>query len=133
MTTNSPRKPKLNKKGNDVRMNINNKYYETSTPYPERPTKPRLPIDHTAIIAKEYALELSYYERLQNVYKEKIKEYNADSSCLMDEYKLDILRDCKLSDHPARHKAYSMAWERGRSSGLMNVLAELEELADLLL
>lgn len=133
MATNPPKKQKLNKKWDDIRMNINKKYYETSIPYPDRPVKPHLLIDHSALEAREYAFQLAYYERLQIVYKIKVKEYNTDSHRLMNEYKLDALRECELSDHPARHKAYSMAWGRGCSDGLMNVLTELEELADLLL
>lgn len=37
-----------------------------------------------------------------------------------------------LANHPKFTKAYSMAWERGHSSGLVEVLINFDDLAELL-
>jgi hypothetical protein len=74
MTAKPPRTHKPKKRWDDVRMNINNKYYEVNIPYPKKPVKPFLPLKHGSVEAKEYALQLNYYERLEVVYYSRKKE-----------------------------------------------------------
>jgi hypothetical protein len=61
---------------------------------------------------------------------------NIDNGDYDDDYcqfKLDCLECVGLSDHHRADRAWSMAWERGHSSGLYDVLGELQDLATLLI
>jgi hypothetical protein len=74
---------------------------------------------------------------------ERLKKYNSDdvkAKCEVGYYRdhpenfsEEVIEYVGLKGHPKAGKAFSMAYERGHSSGHFSVLSELEELAQLLL
>lgn len=50
-----------------------------------------------------------------------------------DNFSADAIDYCGLKGHPKADKAFSMAYDRGHSSGYSEILQELERLAELLL
>ena len=46
--------------------------------------------------------------------------------------KTDLEHAYSLQNHPKRNDLFTMAWERGHSSGINEVISEYDDLADLL-
>lgn len=66
-------------------------------------------------------------------YKAAKRAYDAETRRLTDLFKADALDEVGLTGHPKAEKAWELAWDRGKSPGLTEVLGNLEELAELLL
>lgn len=110
--------------------------YKNKLPYPKAPEKPALllkkagdltlaEIDSLKQVTEEYGLALAAYATAR-------EEYNQEEQRLQTKFREDALEYAGLKDHPKANKAYWMAWERGHSGGLGDVLSELEDIADLL-
>jgi len=118
-------------------MNIDK--YKNTMEYPQRPKSicncgepfsstrpPNYCSECGEPLADEYNAKIEQYKELK-------KQYNEQTDRLEELFKADALEECGLTGHTKADKAYSMAWERGHSDGLMHVYYELEELAELLL
>jgi hypothetical protein len=119
-------------KTDNIRDNIANGYYEPKRPYPPPPVKPCLIMDHTSGDAAKYASDLALYEVKMESYKQHMIGYRSEERRLSEEFKSDAILDCGLQNNKGRHRAFSMARDRGNSTGLGSILDELEELTVLL-
>jgi len=107
--------------------------YEPDMDYPKRPKKPLLEKNHTSASALEYAKNLTVYENEMIIHNAEVKKYNQKKNECMGNFRKDVLEYCGIDPmHPKADKAYAMAWDRGKSSGLHEVVSNLEELAELL-
>lgn len=116
----------------DLRDRIKDNEFEPAMEYPASPVKPRLNLKHTSQEVELYAGLLKDFESKLLDYKELKKRYNQVERKLYDIFKEECLKDCGIADHPNAGKAWSMAWQRGKSEGNMAVLYELEELSTLM-
>lgn len=69
--------------------------------------------------------------------KDTRKEYNEQLRLKMKKFKSDLLSEigfegCSPMKEEGNNALYSMAWERGHSSGLADVVFEAEQLSDLI-
>ena len=107
--------------------------YEPDMELPSKPKKPFLSREHTSIQALEYAEELVVYEQEIYKYNEEIKKYRQEQREHLAQFKKDAIEYCAIDAmHPRVDRAYAIAWDRGKSAGLHEVVNELEELAELL-
>jgi hypothetical protein len=79
----------------------------------------------------EYPLPSKY--NTKEAFREARKEHHQETYRLEAMFKADALDETGLTGHPKAEKAWALAWDRGHSSGLYEVLGNLQELADLLL
>jgi hypothetical protein len=63
---------------------------------------------------------------------EERRKWHSELSRLEQEFKRDALEECGILGHPKADLAYAKAWDRGHSSGLHEVLYELQDLAELI-
>ena len=68
-----------------------------------------------------------------DAYKVAMSAYRESASKIAEQFMTDALTECNLIDHAKASKAFSMAYDRGHSSGFECILCELEDLAELLL
>lgn len=107
--------------------------YEPEMEYPKQPKKPYLAKGHTSIQALEYAEELVVYEQEIEKYKKEMAKYRQKQNECHAQFRKDALEYAGIDAmHPKADRAFSMAWDRGHSSGLHEVVQNLEELAELL-
>lgn len=66
------------------------------------------------------------------VYKAQLKLYNAEESRLYEEFQQDLFEDYGVSDNPKRFKCFTLAWERGHSSGYSEVHGVFGDLVELI-
>lgn len=59
------------------------------------------------------------------------KEYNEQERLLMKQFKADLLSEIGFDNVEGNNALFNMAWENGHSCGLLNVVFEAEQLADL--
>ena len=59
--------------------------------------------------------------------------YHEELNRLMERFKADALEEVKLTGHKNADKIWDKAWSDSHADGLMSVLQQLEELADLVL
>jgi hypothetical protein len=104
-------------------------YHQTP---PVRPRKPMLSRNHTSSEAESYAGHLKDYEKEMAEYQDNMKAYRAHKGKLLEKFKLAALDHCGIATHPKAGRAWSMAWDRSSSDGLIGVLETLEELSDLM-
>ena len=100
-------------------------YFNTKVPYPKKEDFP------TKINCKECGHEHENDEGIAN-YKEAMRNYRDDHNRLQNLFRYVAIVDCGLKDNPKADKAYSMAWDRGHSSGYYEVLQNLEDLSELI-
>ena len=105
--------------------------YNIRLPYPARPS--RAFKDLYSLNPKEAAEEVTKYQVAEATYRTKMKEYVQEEERLRNLFKADAIKEAGLEGHPRAHKAYSMAWQRGHSSGYSDVMSALYEFAELLL
>ena len=65
-------------------------------------------------------------------YHDDMRKYRDDQARLFQLFKYAALTYCDIAFHPKADKAFSMAWDKGHSSGYYEVLNELEILAELM-
>ena len=64
-------------------------------------------------------------------FKAAREEYNAETSRLMEQFRLDTLEDLGLPDDVFTRKLLSLAWEDGHSGGLSEVYNHMIDFTDL--
>jgi len=116
----------------DIVKAIQEGYYESKVPYPgSKPLKPK------PLLGKEYnelnKKALKIYEGLISEHNEKVLVYRKEQARLAKEFREDALEYVGLTGHLKADKAFELAWDKGHSSGLYEVLTNLEELAELLI
>jgi hypothetical protein len=98
--------------------------------YPNRPEKPKR---ENFKNNESYGKALDDYENGAMVdYKLAVKTYHLFEGEILKEFKEELLKRLGLEGHPRANKLYEMAWERGHSSGLSEVVYSAESLAELL-
>jgi predicted RNase H-like nuclease (RuvC/YqgF family) len=107
---------------------------ENHIDWPERPVKPRLASNHSAVDAKQYTKDLEKYETANASYKvelSKIQEHNSDMDSELEIFMKEASGLNKHVPEEKRGKLWSKAWEDGHSSGYSDVYTHLCELVDL--
>ncbi len=108
-------------------------YYSTPrVAYPDSPVKPYMTKTHTAAQAKEYAEKLEQYESEMPSYKSGKDAYYREEQLLLLEFKTDLFEKHGVTDNPKRENCYSIAWERGHSSGLGEVMNYFSDFVELI-
>ena len=117
--------------------------YDTKLPYPEKPKKPiksGTNADSTAFI--NYGHELALWESKDAEYLEARRIWVADQTRLEGEFRDDLLIELGLAarlpdgqvqvTHPKAALLFNKAWDRGHSSGFVEVFHAAQDLAELL-
>ena len=65
-------------------------------------------------------------------YKNATHEYRKENGRLFEEFKKDLFADLDITDNPKAEKLFSIAWEKGHSSGYREVYNEALDLVDLI-
>lgn len=60
------------------------------------------------------------------------KEYYEEDSRCYNQFKQDLFEEYSVINNPKAEKCFSMAWERGHSSGYKAVVNEFDELVELI-
>ena len=97
--------------------------------YPEKPVKPRLERNPTAIEARAFADALEEYEREFKAYQEDKSFYQSQASSRKTEFKDKLKKDYDLSDEEF-DVIWSEAYDRGHSGGLSEVYSYFDSLYD---
>lgn len=106
--------------------------YKNTMEYPKKPSKPKLPVNHTALDAKNHAESMTWWESEMEAYRENIGKYRSEEQRLLAKFKEDVLEYCGISNHPKAEKLYAIAWDKGHSAGLYEVYLEVDELSELI-
>lgn len=72
-------------------------------------------------------------EKDKELKREKRAIYRRDQARLLQQFKQDAIQEAGLAGHPKADRAYDKAWDDRHSSGIIEVMDELESLAELLL
>lgn len=64
--------------------------------------------------------------------REEKQAFREEEARIITRFKSDLEEAYGMAEHPKHELLWSMAWERGHSSGLRTVLQEYDDLADLL-
>lgn len=97
--------------------------------YPEKPVKPRLERNPTALDARAFADAMEEYEREFKAYQEDKSFYQSQASSRKTEFKDKLKKDYDLSDEEF-DVIWSEAWDRGHSGGLSEVYSYFDSLYD---
>lgn len=99
---------------------------------PDKPAKPRLERNPTAIEARAYADGLEEYEREMKSYEEDLGWYKSEKKVLLTKFQDKLREDYGLSE-----SAFSVLWNeaynRGHSGGLHEVYHEFDSLFEFLI
>jgi len=84
--------------------------------------------------SKKEGLEDKVTQKLldKKQYNEDRAAYNAEKQALMEEFQRDLFREYDVQSNPKRYKCYDMAWERGHSAGLYEVVGNFSDLVELI-
>lgn len=109
-------------------MSYDYEYYSgVDIEYPMRPRKPVLSRSPTAAEARSYATEIEVYENAKPAHDAEMKNYRAKMAERLASFQQELKQDFNLSD--AEFDAvWSLAWDRGHSSGLHEVYCEFADL-----
>ena len=117
-----------------VRENVENGVYKTKLPYGVRPTKPNTKIDISVASDKEIAdvrAAMAKYEADEAAFTAARLAYSEDERRLHDLFVALLAEENGMTGHPKAGKVYAMAYDRGHSGGMGDVITEYEELVDL--
>ena len=131
-----------------IEEKIQDGYYETRIQHPEYPKKVCKQCNTPFISVKKSPgpkREIPNFcsncgHPIKDEYENDLKVYNVimqnmhqESKRLLNLFKTDALEYCGLSNYPKAQQVWNYAWEESHSSGLINVLATLEELSELVI
>jgi len=94
---------------------------------PEKPKKPFLPRNPSAIEARAYADALEEYERERRIYDENIGWYNSEKVKLQTAFKNQLRSDWGMGEQEFDF-LWAEAWELGHSGGLSEVYYQFDRL-----
>jgi hypothetical protein len=94
---------------------------------PEKPKKPFLPRNPSAIEARAYADALEEYERERRSYDENIGWYNSEKVKLQTAFKNQLRSDWGMGEQEFDF-LWAEAWELGHSGGLSEVYYQFDRL-----
>lgn len=69
----------------------------------------------------------------KEAYDTQMKKYRAGDNERYNNFREDALEEVGLKGHETESRAWSKAWSDGHSSGMSDVLCQLEELAEVIL
>jgi hypothetical protein len=105
-------------------------------PYPDKADRIPKPIRENFPNNETFGKALDEWEEVEKRDKELrnklLREYREAVSKLEGEFKVALLKYLGLTQNKQSEKLYSMAWERGHSSGLGEVAMEAGHLAELI-
>lgn len=100
--------------------------------YPSRPEKPYLRRGtETAESVRKFADDLAIWETQMVEYNRLVDLYNIRQRKLEDKFKIDVLAEYGLTDHPKAEAVFALAWEEGHSCGYSEVEIWVGRLAEL--
>ena len=99
---------------------------------PEKPAKPRLERNPSAVEARTYADALEEYESALKSYNEDLGWYRSESASLLLKFKDKLRSDYGLSE-TAFDVIWSEAYDRSHSGGLQEVYYEFDRLFEFLI
>jgi hypothetical protein len=77
-------------------------------------------------------MELRHYEDFLSTYKKHMDVYAKYKHSLFQQFKTDTLGYCGLTDHPKADRAFEMAWDGCKDSGMVQIVEYLGELSELM-
>lgn len=96
---------------------------------PDKPVKPRLERNPTAIEARAFADALEEYEREMRAYNENLTWYRSEKNCLQIKFQNKLKEDYGLSNEEF-DVIWAEAWDNGHSAGLHEVYSYFDRLYD---
>jgi len=106
--------------------------YKNDVPLKKYPRKPRPPSPATAAQARAFADELDVYTKLKEEWDAQREVYNQRQAEIEEEFYNDLCEDLGITGHPKAGKLFSIAWEKGHSSGYQEVYVVACDLVDLI-
>lgn len=110
--------------------------YKNKNPYPIKPKKPEgwnrkiSEVNESEIAG--LTISLREYNAAMEKYYEEEREYREETSRLYQKFKDDLFKENGVTGNPKAQMAYDMAYDRGHSSGLEEVVYYFEELVELI-
>lgn len=105
-------------------------------PYPEQYFLPPQPTKKDFPNNQSFGKALDEWEEIEQQEKEKFvqkkKQWSISVSQIEDNFKTALLKYLGIFDNKKAEKLFSIAWERGHSSGYGEVAQVAEELAELI-
>jgi len=98
---------------------------------PEKPVKPTISRNPSAIEARAWADALEEYESELSSYKENLGWYRSEKNVLLEKFKEKVRASYGLSEE-AFDVIWNEAWDRGHSAGLSEVYYNFERLEEFL-
>ena len=117
-----------------VRENLSSGKYKTTLAYPDKPVKPDSKVDLATVSDKEVAdrrAALRKYEEDFVAYKAAKLAYGEDEGRLHKLFCDDLEAEHGMAGHPKADKLMNMAYDKGHSGGMGDVVTEYEELLEL--
>lgn len=119
-----------------VVIKIENGEYKSKVKYPSR-------VNEKEVRSKVYESFVGTYAQIEEEAKKQIaiaieknhaemNAYRKSEDDGLKQFKEDLAEEFGVSSHPKKDKLYSLAWEYGHSSGLMEVYNYYSELVELL-
>lgn len=116
---------------------INDGKFKNPIPYPNTPVKPAVLLKRVNNLSDE---QINTLVDVKKAYNDAMEAYEAARKAYADgaidadkRFRQEALNEVGLSDHEARDRAYSLAWEQGHSGGYADVFNHLQEIAFVIL
>lgn len=110
----------------NVRDNLAAGKYENKVPY----SIDKIPVDENTMTVKQ-AREHTESEKQRS--REQTRKHRENEGVMSAAVKSDLEAQEGLVGHPKADLLWSIAWERGHSSGYSDVISVYEEMAELLI
>ncbi len=113
---------------------MNLEKYKNPIPYPNRLTKPRIPLgSSSSYMVKEYAEELAKWESAMEKFKAERKVYDDKDQELERIFRNDALQELGYDKLPEwqQNRIYAYAYEQGHSGGLSEIWNVLDNMTTL--
>lgn len=108
--------------------------YKNTVTIPNKPYRPVHPgVAASAQEYRDYADKLEAYEKEMKPYREAKQSHQDKEVELYEAFRTDALEEAGLTGHPAADRAYSYAYDRGRSGGMNDIMVFLNEIAEVVL
>lgn len=116
----------------NVKIRLKSGYYESYFKPGPKPVAPSMPsaVHFDAVLA--YASELAVHGNNLVKWSDDKENSRRIKNKLRDEFMEDAIDHCGIGSSDKKYHAFHMAWERGHSAGLHEVLYELESLSELI-
>lgn len=107
--------------------------YKNTLPYPTKPKSvASLGIPDFLKDTAEAKAAVADLEAKHTEYQKALAAYRQEDGRLGDLFRKDALEEVGLTGHPRADKAFGLAYSKGHSGGLAEVVCELREIAEVL-